>query len=351
LKTRTRITEAGLRRLIRHFLNEGPLAEIPPANPGEPGRPAYISLNAADFPKEIFTDQQIDTTKSSVGYGLNAEDVKLFLKDTKHKWAIFTLPFTASKPSPVGPGISGPPGAPLKDGDFKKTLLNVVKKRAEELNIPAGTKILVVGDGPFADDYKNVHWAIGHDIFGHTISSLDRREDQTSLELGTLLGDNIRDVYNALQKSLGIPGKVFNPEELHNSYVTGAERDAAEAQLKAASKNMKLTTNILNRLIHESLPRGKKVAGSETNDIKPDIYAAIFLYPGIKLDKQTVHDHLDLPKIADLIQREGVPSKKIEYFKNIISDAADALFEAYRAHIDRWLESIEPNTPTLIYLW
>ena len=106
MKTRTRITEAGLRRLIRHFLNEGPLAEIPPANPGEPGRPAYISLNAADFPKKIFTDEQIDTTKSSVGYGLNAEDVKLFLKDTEDTWAIFTLPFTASKPSPVGPGIA-----------------------------------------------------------------------------------------------------------------------------------------------------------------------------------------------------------------------------------------------------
>ena len=260
MKTRTRITEAGLRRLIRHFLNEGPLAEIPPANPGEPGRPAYINLNAADFPKEFFTDEQIDTTKKSVGYGLNAEDVKLFLNNTDHNWAIFTLPFTASKPSPVDPGISGPPGAPLKDGDFKTKLLNVVKKKAEKLKIPAGTKIFVVGDGPFADDYTDVTWAIGHDIFGHTISSLDRREDQISLKLGTLLGGNIRDVYNALQKSLGIPGKVFNPEELYNSYVAGAERDAAEAQLKAASKNMKLTTNILNRLIHESLPEDKKVA-------------------------------------------------------------------------------------------
>lgn len=349
MKTRTRITEAGLRRLIRYFLNEGPLAEIPPANPGEPGRPAYFSLNAADFPKDIATNAQIDTTKSSVGYGLDPNDVKAFLENTAHKWAIFTLPFTASRPSPVGPGISGPPGALLKDGDVKTKLLKDIEEKAKEL--PEGTKILVVGDGPFADDYKDVPWVIGHDIFGHTITSLDRREDEISLKLGTLLGGNIRDVYNSLQKSLGIPGKVFNPEELYNSYVTGDARDAAEARLKAASKNMKLTTNILNRLIHESLPRDKKVAGSETNDIKPDIYAAIFLYPEIKLDKQTVHDHLDLPKIADLIQREGVPPEKIEYFKNIISDAAVALFEVYRVHVDSWIDSIEPNTPTLIHQW
>jgi len=372
LKTRTRITEAGLRRLVRHFLNETPLAEIPPANPGETGRPAFFSPNATDFSRKIFGNTQIDTTKSSVGYGLDPNDVKVFLDKSKGIWAIFTLPFSAK----------------LKDGEDKEILLNDIKKLAEKLKIPVGTKILVVGDGPYEGDYKNVRWSIGHDIIGHTITSLDRREDEISLKLGSYLGSNIRDVYNVLQKSLDAPGRAFNPEELHNSYITAAERDAEEGRLKAAFKNMKLTTNILNSLIHKSLPDERKLSESETNDIKPDIFASIFLNPSIKLDKQKVINHLDLPKIADLtLGAEEAPKAKkdsrpppagggqlrakrrsswwtsprpIEKVpenteeiknKNIISDATIELFEAYKKHVDDWISSIEADTPTLIHQW
>jgi hypothetical protein len=351
LKTRTRITEAGLRRLIRHFLNEGPLAEIPPANPGERGRPAYFSLKAADFPPKIAASEQIDTTKSSVGHHLNPEAVKLFLHNTEDNWAIFTLPFAASKPRPAGSGIPGPPGPALKDGDFKEELMNVVNKKAEEFEIPKGTKILVVGDSPFENDNKEVPWVVGHDIFGHNITSLERRDDKTSLELATKLGRVTTNFYNSLQKRLGVLGKDYNPEELHNSYVTGAKLDAAEAQLKAASKNMKLTIKILTRLIHKALPADMKLAGSETDDIKPDIFATILLDPSFELNKQEVINHLDLPIIADLIQRESVPPKEIEDFKNIISDAAVELFKIFREHVKRWLASIESDTPKLIHLW
>lgn len=362
MKTRTRITEAGLRRLVRHLLNEVPLAELPPVNPGESGRPAFFSPNATDFSQKIFANTQIDTTKSSVGYGLDPNDVKVFLDKSKGIWAIFTLPFSAK----------------LKDGEDKEILLNDIKKLAEKFKIPAGTKILVVSDGPFEGDYKNVRWSVGHDIIGHTITSLERREDEISLTLGTYLGNNIRDVYNALQKSLGVPGKAFNPEELHNSYITGAESEAKEAQIKAAFRNMKLTTTILNSLIHKSLPDERKLSESETNDIKPDIFASIFLDPSIKLDKQKVINHLDLPKITDLTlgaeeapkvkkdrrpppagggrwQKSPKPIKKvpenIEEIKNIISDAAIELFEAYKKHVDDWISSIEADTPTLIHQW
>ena len=79
--------------------------------------------------------------------------------------------------------------------------------------IPEGTRIIVVAAGNYPGDYENVAWAIGHDIFGHTL---------------------------------------------------------AEFVLKTEpSPNM-------IRMIHESLPETAQLA-TDLKDFLPDIYAAIFL--------------------------------------------------------------------------
>lgn len=58
---------------------------------------------------------------------------------------------------------AGPTGTiPLEAPRFNKWL------RSQK--IPKGTRIIVIGSGNYPGDYENVAWAIGHDIFGHTLA-------------------------------------------------------------------------------------------------------------------------------------------------------------------------------------
>jgi len=125
------------------------------------------------------------------------KQARVLMRNTAEKWAIVTF------------SVADTYGH-FANNDKQWSQLN---QWIREKNIPKGTRIIVIGSPTFAEDYDSVLWAVGHDIFGHTL---------------------------------------------------------AEFVLKTEpSPNM-------IRMIHESLPETAQVA-TDLKDFLPDIYAAIFL--------------------------------------------------------------------------
>ena len=95
----------------------------------------------------------------SIGYSASADpawidEARVIMRNTPDKWAIVAL--SSSDYLDNNSLI-----ATSEDTDeFDQWI------RSQE--IPKGTRIIVVGVGNYPGDYKNVAWAIGHDIFGHT---------------------------------------------------------------------------------------------------------------------------------------------------------------------------------------
>ena len=140
--------------------------------------------------------------RPAVSYKLSAdpawrEQARVLMRNTEENWAIVTF------------SVADTYGHFARD-DTKWSQFN---QWIREQGIPKGTRIIVIGSPTFAEDYDSVLWAVGHDIFGHTL---------------------------------------------------------AEFVLKTEpSPNM-------IRMIHESLPETAQLA-TDLKDFLPDIYAAIFL--------------------------------------------------------------------------
>ena len=144
-----RITERRLRSIIRDMiLAEAPLVgdgiyryEISPRENEERGMPRNI------YPS-IAYNQSTDPAW--------IDEARVLMRNTTENWAIVSL-------SRSDYFAEGPTGTiPLETPRFNKWL--------RDQKIPEGTRIIVVAAGNYPGDYENVAWAIGHDIFGHTLA-------------------------------------------------------------------------------------------------------------------------------------------------------------------------------------
>jgi len=144
-----KITEGRLRSIIRDMiLAEAPLVgdgiyryEVSPEENKERGMPRNI------YPS-IAYNQSTDPAW--------IDEARVLMRNTAENWAIVSL-------SRSDYFADGPTGTiPIETPGFNKWI------RAQ--NIPKGTRIIVIGSGNYPGDYENVAWAIGHDIFGHTLA-------------------------------------------------------------------------------------------------------------------------------------------------------------------------------------
>lgn len=145
-----KLTKAQLRKLVCSNLLEAPLMDILPFK------------NKRDT-------SSIDSSAPSVGYKLPsrmkgteqekrknfADAAKVFLADSEDNWYIVVL-------KNVGYYVDLPYDT-IKSPEFLQWM--------SSLNIPKGSKILVVGQRSVKGDYKTPEWQIVHDIIGHTIES------------------------------------------------------------------------------------------------------------------------------------------------------------------------------------
>ena len=142
-----RINERRLRSIIRDMI----LAEAPLVGDG--------IYRYEVSPKAL--NRKSDRAPS-IGYSASADpawidEARVIMRNTPDKWAIVAL--SSSDYLDNNSLI-----ATSEDTDeFDQWI------RSQE--IPKGTRIIVVGVGNYPGDYKNVAWAIGHDIFGHTLTS------------------------------------------------------------------------------------------------------------------------------------------------------------------------------------
>jgi len=148
-----KITERRLRSIIRDMiLSEAPLVgdgiyryEMSPEDDKEFG---------GSIPGGLTDDT------STIGYRqsknpLWRDEARVLMRNTTENWAIVSL----SRSDYFAAGLTM---IPLETPRFNKWI------RAQ--NIPKGTRIIVIGSGNYPGDYENVAWAIGHDIFGHTLA-------------------------------------------------------------------------------------------------------------------------------------------------------------------------------------
>jgi hypothetical protein len=144
-----RLNEQLLRSIIRDMiLTEAPLVgdgiyryEVSPGENEERGMPRNI------YPS-IAYNQSTDPAW--------IDEARVLMRNTTENWAIVSL----SRSDYFDEGPTGT--IPIETPGFNKWI------RAQ--NIPKGTRIIVIGSGNYPGDYENVAWAIGHDIFGHTLS-------------------------------------------------------------------------------------------------------------------------------------------------------------------------------------
>jgi hypothetical protein len=137
------ISENKLRQIIREEI----LSEVPLDFVGDYKIPADETGDAK-------------STRPSIGRaGLKLKSYTLKAKgmfqDTQHSWAIITLSDTYRAPKTI------------KSPEFKRWLA--------AQGISPNTRILVVTGSHLPKDFKGVNWAIGHDIFGHSLSKFTTR--------------------------------------------------------------------------------------------------------------------------------------------------------------------------------
>ena len=143
-----KITESKLRQIIREeILDEAPLV----------GDGIYRYKVGHDYTSKM----GFQAYSPSVGYKPSEDPewrdkARVLMRNTAENWAIVTL----SAADAYGVYASN-------DNNWKQ-----FNQWIREQNIPKGTRIIVVGSPIFPDDYDSVAWAVGHDIFGHTLNEL-----------------------------------------------------------------------------------------------------------------------------------------------------------------------------------
>ena len=137
-------------------------------------------------------------------------------------------------------------------------------------NIPKGTRIIVVGSKNYQGDYENVAWAIGHDIFGHTLTSR----------------------------------------------LVGLEDIPKEGSGIALE-------------LHSLLPEIARIS-TDSSDLMPDIFAAIFL-------KIVSREYFD----------DFVNSVSDRYRRHLVKDVLDNMF----IKVDEWIASLPIDKPYLVRPW
>lgn len=187
-----RITESALRKIIREeILNEVPITDMGDYTvPPDEG-------NSSTFKKPA------DPSIGSAAIKLKSDRLKakaMFL-DTAHNWAIITLSDTRFAEKT------------LKTPAFKQWLLN--------RKISSKTKILVVIGPSLYGDFKSARWAIGHDIFGHSLSTYaGRTTPKFSKQDFNSEGDSVDSYYDISEIIEGAIWKVI-PRELQLGNVDG----------------------------------------------------------------------------------------------------------------------------------
>lgn len=259
-----KITETQLRRMIvETLLDEAPLVGdgiyryddgITVPEPDNPWEPEYGRASIAHAP-------------SSSPEWIN--DARLLMKNTVDNWAIVTLARTDDNE-----GI-------VTSDKFKKWLASQ--------RIPKGTKIIVIGNAPYDGDFSTAAWAIGHDIFGHTIQSMASVRDRTARFSSEVWYDYVKNFHNQL------------PAEM--------------------------------QLAH----RGEVAVPLAVADFMPDIFAAVFL--GIIGDEE-------ITAIIDRIISGVAPA-----FKEADATMYRALLASVKSDVMSWIRSISTDNPHLIYPW
>ena len=255
------ITESALRKIIREeILNEVPLDFT------------------GDFKVPSDSVHRKDPRPSIGRAGLKLKSYQLKAKgmfqDTKHSWAIITLSDTRSGEKTV------------KSPEFKQWL--------QQQGISPNTRILVVLGSHLAGDYKNVNWAIGHDIFGHTISTFaNRTTPKFSKQDFDSNGEPVDSHYNISEIIEGALWKVI-PKELR--------------------------------------------LGDADGDRLPDVLLAIFLG---KLDRETAIVAAKVGIEEEIPAEDLGPKDNTELW-------AKTFVDHYFKSVKDWIESINPGVPMLI---
>jgi len=256
------ITESKLRQLIREEI----LSEVPLDFVGDYKIPTDASSS--------FHNKDPRPSIARSGLKLKSYQLKAkgMFQDTKHSWAIVTLSDTHSGEKTV------------KRPEFKQWL--------REQNISPNTRILVVLGSHLPGDYRNVNWAIGHDIFGHTISTFaTRAAPKFKVQEFSPEGEPVHSFHDI---SLIIEDSVWN----------------------VIPPKMRL---------------------GDSGDTLPDVLLAIFLG---RLDKgAAVQAAID--GIEDTIPAEDLRPGDSETW-------ARATVEHYFKSVKDWIESIRPGVPMLI---
>lgn len=259
-----RITETQLRRMIvETLLDEAPLV-------GD-GVYRYDDGNSAPEPdnpwEPVYGRPSIAYAQSSSPEWIN--DARLLMKNTVDNWAIVTLARTDDNE-----GI-------VTSDKFKKWL--------ESQRIPKGTKIIVIGNAPYDGDFSAAAWAIGHDIFGHTIQSMVSARDRITRFSSEKWYDYVKKFHDQL------------PSEIKLAHVGEVDVPLAIA------------------------------------DFMPDIFAAVFL--GIIGDEE-------ISAMIDRIILGVAPA-----YKETDAMMYETLLANVKSDVMSWIKSISTDYPHLIYPW
>ena len=187
-----RITESALRKIIREeILNEVPITDMGDYTvPPDEGDSSTFKKSAAPSIGSAAIRLKSDRLKA-----------KAMFLDTAHNWAIITLSDARFAEKT------------LKTPAFKQWLLN--------RKISSKTKILVVIGPSLSGDFKSARWAIGHDIFGHSLSIYaGRTTPKFSKQEFNSEGDSVDSYYDISEIIEGALWKVI-PRELQLGNVDG----------------------------------------------------------------------------------------------------------------------------------
>jgi len=259
------ISENKLRQIIREeILSEVPITDMGnyPVPPEEGDSPTYTRSALPSI--------------GSAAIKLKSDRLKakaMFL-DTAHNWAIITLSDARFAEKT------------LKTPAFKQWLL--------DRKISSKTKILVVIGPSLSGDFKSARWAIGHDIFGHSLS-----------------------VY-AGRTTPKFSKQDFNSDgEAVDSYYDISE--------------------IVEGALWKVIPRELQL-GNVDGDRLPDVMLAIFLN---KLDRELA------TAAAKAGIEEKIPAEDLGP-KDDIAMWAETFVEHYFESVESWVKSIKPGVIKII---
>jgi len=244
-----KLTKAQLRKLVRANLLETPLMDIYP----------YKNRRAPN---------QFISTVPSVGYRLPSAlkgttrekrnqfttAAKVLLADSEDSWYIIVfknIGYNNYHPTEI-----------VESPEFLQWM--------NSLNIPKGSKILVVGQGRIKGDYLAPEWQIAHDIIGHTILQHYRENMKGNFEI-----EGYEEIFNSFE----------NSEEEH-----------------------------LN-ITWMSLPSEFKISKRNPNDRLPDILAAVFANKFNKQKAVELYRNLNIFNMEDVNNSLDALYKIVESWK------------------------------------